>query len=142
MKTITLQPDRFWLTRHYVALSTLASVVIAVASPGSLNARAIEVNGVYGWGLLVFIAAVAVLLLAEAATTAFVSGVQINALRSRRHTLLMLLALGQLSMGFLIVTFAPASAALVVRFGLDASIAAMVAFLDLFQRHKRDRCFP
>lgn len=132
--------DRFWLTRHYVALSTLASVVIALSAPGSLNARALAENGLYGWALLGFLSAVALLLLFEAFTTAFVAGMQIGALRSRRHTLLMLLAVGHLSMGFLIVTYAPASSALVVRFGLDATVATVVAFLDLFQRDKADRC--
>ena len=113
MTAVSLTPDRFWLTRHYVALSTLASVVIAVASPGSLNARALEANGVMGFALLTVLAGVAMLLLVAAFTTAFVRGVQIDALRSRRHSLLMLLALGHLCMGFLIVTFAPVSAALV-----------------------------
>lgn len=134
--------DRFWLTRHYVALSTMASVVIAVGSPGSLNARALAQNGAYGWALLMVLSAAAMLLLLEAFTTAFVPGIQINALRRRRHTLLMVLAMGHLCMGFLIVMFSPDAAALVVRFGLDATVAALVAFLDLFQRYRRDRCFP
>ena len=34
---LTFYPDRFWLTRHYLALSALVSVVIGVAAPGSLN---------------------------------------------------------------------------------------------------------
>lgn len=142
MRSPFIKPDRFWLTRHYVALSTLASVVIAMASPGSLNAQALAQNGLYGWVLLGVLSVAALLLLVEAFTTAFVPGVQINCLRSRRHTLLMVLAMGHLCMGFLVVMYAPESAALVVRFGLDATVASLVAFLDLFQRYRRDRCFP
>ena len=38
-------PDRYWLTRHYVALSTLVTVIIALLAPSSLNARAIAASG-------------------------------------------------------------------------------------------------
>lgn len=136
----SLSPDRFWLSRHYIALSTLVSVAIAKLSPGSLNAMDLEINGLAGDILVVILTVVASLLLVEAFSTAFVTGVQINPLRRRRHTLLMMLAIGHLSMAYIIVVYAPFSATLALRFGLDAVVAVLVAFLDLFQRHKADRC--
>jgi FtsH-binding integral membrane protein len=127
--------DRYWLTRHYLAASTLVTYIIA-AVPGSLNARAIEATGDGGWLVLWFLGVVSLTSLCEAFITAFVPRMSCEWLRHKRHTIFMVIAVGQLVMGYVVLIYAPGSAALVLRFALDAAVAATLAFLDLFARHK------
>jgi hypothetical protein len=128
--------DRYWLTRHYVAASTLVTFAIALAAPGSLQALAIEAAGSVGWWVIGLLTVISVASLFEAFVTAFVPRLTCEWLRRRRHTLFMAMALGQLCLGYAVIVYAPASAALILRFALDATVAAMLAFLDLFARHR------
>jgi hypothetical protein len=128
--------DRYWLTRHYVAASTLVTYFIAWAAPDSLNARAIDATGAAGWWFMAVLALVSLLSLCEAFITAFVPRLTCEWLRRRRHTLFMAMAIGQLCNAYAVLIYAPENAALLVRFSLDATVAALLAFLDLFARHK------
>lgn len=131
--------DHYWLTRHYVAFSTLVTFLIAITAPMSLNAQAIESAGPVGWAVVTALALVSFAALFEAFVTAFAPGRTCEWLRKRRHTLYMLIAMGQLSLGYALVLYAPDSRMLILRFALDATVAAAVAFLDLFARHKAAR---
>lgn len=131
--------DRYWLTRHYLAVSTLVTFAIAVMAPGSLNTRAIEASGPIGWVVVAVLAVISLVALYEAFITAFVPTASCEWLRNRRHTVFMAIALGQLSLGYAVVLYAPGSKALLLRFALDATLAATVAYLDLFARHKVER---
>ena len=128
--------DRYWLTRHYVALSTLVTFALAALAPGSLNARAIESAGPQSWYVIAALAVVSLAALVEAFITAFVPRASCEWLRRRRHTLFMAIALGQLCLGYAVLIYNPQSSALVLRLALDATVASLVAFLDLFARHK------
>lgn len=131
--------DHYWLTRHYVAASTLVTFLIAITAPFSLNARAIEAAGPLGWFVIGVLAMVSFAALFEAFVTAFVPRQSCEWLRKRRHTVFMTMALGQCVLAYLVLIHAPDSAMLILRFSLDASVATAVAFLDLFARHKAAR---
>jgi uncharacterized membrane protein YhaH (DUF805 family) len=128
--------DRYWLTRHYVAASTLTTYAIAAIAPGSLNAQAIDAAGEAGWWVLGILTLISLASLVEAFVTAFVPRLTCEWLRRRRHTLFMAMAMGQLCLGYAVIAYAPAASALILRFALDATVAALLAFLDLFARHK------
>jgi hypothetical protein len=131
--------DQYWLARHYVASSTLVTLLIASLAPESLNARAFAAAGPpAGW----FVAALTLVSLAslyEALVTDFVPRLQCGWLRRRRHTLFMGVAVGQLCLAYALLSYAPNNWPLILRFSLDASAATALAFLDLFARHRADR---
>lgn len=131
--------DHYWLTRHYVAASTLVTFLIAITAPMSLNARAIEAAGPVGWAVISGLALLSFAALFEAFVTAFVPRQSCNWIRRRRHLVFMCIALGQLSLSYAVALYAPDSRMLILRFALDATIATTVAFLDLFARHKAAR---
>ena len=128
--------DRYWLARQYAAASTLVTFAIAFLAPNSLNAQAVEAAGSGSWLFVGAMAALSLAALIEAAIAAFVPGRRCEFLRDRRHTLFMGIAIGQLCTGYLVLSYAPDSAWLLLRFSLDASVATGIAFFDLFARHQ------
>lgn len=128
--------DHFWLTRHYVALSTLVTFAIAATTPASINAHAINAAGPLGWWAVAGLAAISFVALAESFISAFVPSWSCRFLRNRRHTLFMGMALGQLCLGYAVIVYSPSSTGLMLRLTLDATMATAVAYLDLFARHK------
>jgi hypothetical protein len=131
--------ERYWLTRHYVAASTLVTLLIAILAPNSLNARAIGAAGPLGDWVLLCLVAVSVASLCEALITDFAPRLTCQWLRRKRHIIFMCMALGQLCLAYVLLAFAPESWVLMLRFSLDATVASSVAFLDLFARHKADQ---
>lgn len=129
-------PDRYWLTRHYVVLSTLVTVLISLLAPGSLNARALDAAGPLAGLFVPCLIVISVASLFESFVTAFVPHRSCEWLRRRRHLLLMSIALGQLCLAYIVVVYAPSNWAIVLRFSLDATVASSVAYLDLFARHR------
>jgi hypothetical protein len=130
--------DRYWLTRHYVAASTLITFCISVLAPDSLNARAISAAGPLGWYIVVVLGVVSLASLLEALITAFVPRLTCDWLRRQRHLIFMVIALGQLCLAYAVLAYAPQNWVLILRFSLDATVATLLAFLDLFARHKAD----
>lgn len=133
---ISSDPDNFWFPRHYVALSTAATFIIALSSPSSLNARALDAAGPLGPWVLAGLLALSLVVFAESFVHSFLPWFRWAWLRRHRHTLLMLVALGQLSNAYIVTVYAPDSAALAIRFVLDAAAATWLAYLDLFLRHQ------
>lgn len=128
------------LLRHYVALSTLATAAISFLSPESLNARALEHNGVWGSGLLMIMSALSLVLIFDAIFSSLKSDLPTDKIGDKRHLILIALALVNVANGFVVVAFSPDSGWLAIRFCLDGTFAALVAFLDLFQRHGGKKC--
>lgn len=128
--------DRYWLTRHYVACSTLFTLLGLLLTPASLNASAIGAAGPLGWWFMLGLSAISAASLFEAFVTAFVPSLPCQWLRERRHTLFMAIALGQLCLSYAVLAYSPGNWPLILRFSLDASVATLLAFLDLFARHK------
>jgi len=128
--------DRYWLPRHYVAMSTLVTLLGFWFAPGSMNATALEAAGPFGLWVVVGLGVVSLASLFEAFVTAFVPRFSCEWLRRRRHTLFMAIGLGQLCLSYAVLAHSPENWPLILRFSLDASVATLLAFLDLFARHK------
>lgn len=129
--------DRYWFTRHYIGLSTLATFAIALLSPDSLNGRAVDAAGPVGWWVVAILAVVSFIALMEAFFTTFMCGDRMWWFREHRHVGFMLIAIGQLCLAYLVVEYSSTSSVLVIRFSVDAFAATFIAFLDMFARHRK-----
>lgn len=131
--------ERYWLTRHYVAASTLVTLLIATLAPDSLNAKALNASGPPAWWVVSALGLISLIVLFDSILNAVAPRYAASLLRRHRHMLFMAMAVGQLCLGYAVIAYAPNNATLMLRFSLDATVAASVAFLDLFSRHRLDR---
>ncbi|MDN4590250.1 hypothetical protein DBA29_17305 [Xenophilus aerolatus] len=129
---------RYWITRLFVACSTVATILVIWWEPEALTHRLISQSGAQGWWLVGLLACVAVLGVADVIVNDILPDrISIAWVKRRRHFVYIGLAMGLMSMTFVFVAgdggwFRP----LVLPFWVDAFFAALVAFLDLFQRHR------
>lgn len=132
----SLPMRRYWLVRLYLALSVLTVSLIACFEPRTMIYMLIAQSGPIGWWCVLALACVAALaacdvlvndLLPEPCRFAF-------AMRNR-HIIYMLLALGLVSTGYVIARQAGVTA-FHARLLLDASVATLIAYFDVFARHK------
>lgn len=130
---------RYWITRMYVAASVLASVAVIWWEPHTLTHRLISQSGAAGWWLVALLAVVAGAGIVDVIVNDILPDrFHLLCIKQRRHLLYIGLAMGEASLCFV---FAMGEGgwwrALLLPFLLDAAVAALVAFLDLFQRHRQ-----
>lgn len=131
---------RYWFTRLYIALSVLVSVTITIIEPTTLAHRLILGKAGYvGWLSLLTLGVIAVL--------AVLDGIVNDALPARfvlptakryRHLVYVALSLGLVGITYVIASRAGYSP-LMWSYWLDATAAIVVAYLDLFSRHREGR---
>lgn len=127
---------RYWLIRSYIAANVFVTCSIALFEPNSVIYRVVQESGFTGSmsvGVLMCLAFVAL------------CDVLINDLMPARyrfewsfdyrHLLYMWLAMGLVSVSAVIIKSIGPSP-LLLRFWLDALLAALVAFLDTYSRHR------
>lgn len=130
---------RYWMTRLYVALSAFATIVVIWWEPAALTHRLITQSGLPGWYLVGALAALALFGVIDVVVNDMLPDrFRIRCAKRYRHLIYIALATGLACMSYVFVAgdggwFRP----LVLPFWVDASFAALVAFLDLFQRHRR-----
>ncbi|APW38455.1 hypothetical protein RD110_15640 [Rhodoferax koreense] len=129
---------RYWMTRLYVALSTLTGVYTMWTEPSALTHRLIEKSGQQGWMLAAGLAAVAMVAIADVIVNDLMpERFRLVTAKNKRHLVYCFLALGILCMTYVFVSgdggwYRP----LVLPFWIDALFAVGVAFFDSFQRHR------
>jgi hypothetical protein len=132
---------RYWITRLYVALSGLTSILVCWLEPEALTHKLIDASGDQGWVMVGVLAVLCVIAICDVLVNDLLPDrYELAMPKRRRHLIYIALAMGIFCMSYVFVagensTFRP----LVLPFWLDGSIAAGVAFLDLFQRHRAPR---
>lgn len=132
-----ISSQRYWLSRTYLALSTLVITSLGCFEPNTMFYMLIQQSGDAGWYCVFALACLAIIALVD---------VVINDLmpdcfcfpfvRDNRHLIYMLLSLGLMSTAM--VVFKRSGLSVVdARLILDSIIAATIAFSDLFYRHKK-----
>ena len=129
---------RYWMTRLYVALSTLTSILVSWFEPTTLTHRLISQSGEQGWAMVGLLAIVCLLAILDVVVNDLLpTRFAFAAAKRYRHLIYIALSMGIVCMSYVFIVgeggwFRP----LVLPFWVDASFAAFVAFLDLFQRHR------
>jgi hypothetical protein len=131
-----VQRERYWIARHYVAASTMITLLIVLLAPGSLNYKSVEAAGPIGWYVLGVLFFVSLLSLVDSSIMRLMPQSRTRFLKRWRHLTFMAIGLGQLSLSFVVLSYAPENWVILLRFGLDATVATAIAFFDLFARHK------
>lgn len=125
---------RFWLARLHVALSTFVIAVITIMEPLSLGNQVITRTGPLGWLCVMALAGVSLLCAADVIVNDMLPDRFRLPLAYRwRHLLYMLLALGLVSVTFVIAA-AIGFSTLMLLYWLDAIAAVFVAFATPFCR--------
>lgn len=133
---------RYWITRLYVALATLAAIVATWLEPDALSHRLISNTGDQGWALVWILALVSIAAVVDVVVNDLLpERFHLRATMRRRHLIYIALAVGIFCMSYaFLVGAAGADGAwfrpLVLPYWLNGAVAAAVAFLDLFQRHR------
>jgi hypothetical protein len=128
---------RFWMTRLVVPLEVLVAVVIVSwFEPASLTAHAINATGVFGWGLVLLLAASCLAAMVDVAWNDLMPArfVLPTALKNR-HLGFMGMAMTLAMIGF-IVAYVHGWTPLLLVYWLNAVLAAAVCFMDLFARFR------
>jgi hypothetical protein len=129
---------RYWITRLYVALSALTSILVSWLEPQALTHKLIDASGRQGWAVVAILAAICLVAIADVIVNDLLPDqFKMVATKRHRHLIYIALAMGIFCTSYVFVAgdgsrFRP----LVLPFWLDGFIAAAVAFLDLFQRHR------
>jgi CHASE2 domain-containing sensor protein len=128
---------RYWITRLYVALCTLVSIAVTWLEPESIAHRLVDATGGQGWPLIAMLAGVACLAIVDVLVNDLLP-LRFTFLRAKRHRHLIYAALsmGIFSLSYVILVGAGGWRPLVLPYWLNGGVAAAVAFLDLFQRHR------
>ncbi|WP_295855907.1 hypothetical protein [uncultured Xylophilus sp.] len=130
-----MQP-RYWHTRLLLALSVLVSIYICWREPDSLGHRIIVRSGSEGWICVAALAAVALAALADIFVNDILPArVTLCAVMSRRHLVYMAMAVGLMSLCY-VVADEEGWTELLLHYGLLAAFSAHIAFTDLFHRHR------
>ncbi|CAN5857208.1 hypothetical protein BH11PSE13_BH11PSE13_12060 [soil metagenome] len=129
---------RYWITRLYVALSTVMSIIVSWLEPGALTHRLIDRSGEQGWVMVGLLAVVCGFAIVDVVVNELLpEKFKLPTAKKHRHLIYMALAMGIFCMSYVFIVgeggwFRP----LVLPFWLDGFVAAAVAFLDLYQRHR------
>lgn len=129
-----LTGNRFWLARLHVALSTFVIATITITEPLSLSSQIITRTGPLGWACVMTLAGLSLVCAADVVVNDLLPDkcVMPSALRWR-HLLYMLLALGLVSITFVIASVIGFTTAFFI-YWLDAVAAVFVAFATPFCR--------
>jgi len=129
---------RYWISRLYLALSTLATIGVIWLESDSLMHRLITQSGPAGWYLVGILAFVAIVALADSIVNDLLPDrYRLKAAKRYRHLVYVAIAMGLASMSYVFLAVGGGWRPVVLPFWVDTMFAAMVAFLDLFQRHRR-----
>jgi len=129
---------RYWVTRLYVALSTVTTIVVIWSEPEALTHRLISQSGSPGWWLVGLLAVIALIGVVDVVVNDLLpEHIRLDCAKRYRHLIYAALSMGLVCMCFVFVAgsggwFRP----LLTPFLTDAAFAALIAFLDLFQRHR------
>lgn len=130
---------RYWITRLYVALSTLTTIAVIAWEPEALTHRLITQSGPPGWWLVGILAAVAIVGIVDVVVNDMLPDrFHLRCAKRSRHLIYVALSMGLMCLTYVFIAGGGGWwRALAMPFWIDASFAALVAFLDLFQRHRQ-----
>lgn len=129
---------RYWITRLYVALSVLLSLVVSWLETEALTHQLLNDSGRQGWWIVAALAMVCLTAVADVIVNDLLpTRFSLPTAKRHRHLIYIALSIGVFCMSYVFIVgdggwFRP----LVLPFWLHGVIAAAVAFLDLFQRHR------
>ena len=128
---------RYWITRLYVALSTLVSAVIIVFEDEALVHKIVWHSGPTGMWCVVALALVALVAAADVVVNDLLPDRFVFEVAKRnRHLVYMALSMGLMSLCFVMTQSKGEWSQVTLRYQLDALVAATLAVLDLFSRHR------
>lgn len=129
---------RYWITRLYVALSSLTSIAVIAWEPEALTHRLITQSGPPGWWLVGFLAVVAAVGIVDVVVNDMLPDrFHLRCAKRSRHLIYVALSMGLMCLTYVFIAGGGGWwRALAMPFWIDAVFAALVAFLDLFQRHR------
>lgn len=128
---------RYWITRLYVALSAFTAIAVIWWEPEALTHKLITQSGERGWWLVSALACVAVVGIFDVIVNDLLPDrFHLRCAKRWRHLIYAALAIGLMCITYVFIAGGAGWRALVLPFWVDASFAALVAFLDLFQRHR------
>lgn len=140
--SMTKPHPRYWITRLYVALSTIVSCVIIAFEDESLVHRIITESGPTGMYCVLILALVAMIAAADVVINDLLpDAYQFEVAKRYRHLVYMALAMGLMSLCFVMTKAKGDWTQITLRYQLDAAVAATLAVLDLFSRHRGHYAF-
>lgn len=129
---------RYWITRLYVGLTTLCAIFVTSHEPEAISYKIIQASGDQGWRMVYLLGVIAGLAVVDVLVNdLFPERFKIEVAKRNRHLIYIGLATGIFSISFVLLSDAGGwYRPLVLSYWLHGSVAALVAFLDLFQRHR------
>lgn len=127
---------RYWLTRLYLACSVLNVTLVSCFESRTLLYRIIQQSDDAGWWCVLGLACLACLGVVDTLINDLLpKNFNLRCAKKYRHLIYMALAMGMLSLAYIIAK-AEGASYLLIRPCLDAAVAACIAFFDLFARHR------
>jgi hypothetical protein len=127
---------RHWLSRLYVTMSILISVLITMLEPRSLAYQVMEEGSAAGWAFLFLLGALGLVALFDVCVNDLLPHeFDMPSGRRWRHLVYMALAVGLCCVSFVIAADTGFSMVL-LNYWKDIAICVAIAYLDLFQRHR------
>lgn len=134
---------RYWLSRGYGALLTLALLVGAWFEPDSLAYELLDKGGPNAWRMVVIVCGVCCLGLLDVVANDLIRRTSMGFTKRHRHVVYFLIALGNFAVAYVFVTESGNRfRALLLPYCLNGVFCAFVAVLDLFERHRAQQACP
>lgn len=127
---------RYWTVRLYIALSILTTLGVIRFEPNFLSHKYITHSGEFAWLCVGVLAVLSFIALVDVVVNDLLPETfQLRCAKSNRHLIYIFQALGIACIAFVLYAEG-ASIPVILSYLVDGAFAALVAFLDLFQRHR------
>jgi ABC-type Na+ efflux pump permease subunit len=127
---------RYVVARLYVVLSVFTSVVMSIFEPASIHHQIFDATGTGSLLVLTAIGAIAGIAFMDIIVNDLAPNkYQLKIFYDNRHILYMALSLGMYGISAAMI-FTYGASAVLIRLWLDGGVAAAVAVLDIFARHR------
>jgi hypothetical protein len=129
---------RYWLSRSFVAIMTLALIVGAWLEPESLVHELFDKSGLWGWRVAGLVCATCVLCTLEVVWNDLLPAHRsMKFVKRRRHLFYLAIGVGNAACAFMFVDLSGGLyRGVMLPYTVLAAYSFIVAFLDLFQRHR------
>ena len=132
----------YWMARLILCLFVLNTHVITVLDPQTRTSELITASGPAGWWVLALLVVLAIGGIVDVFINDFLpASMQIAAVYGRRHLLFLAIAAGSLAISGVIVEKEGWSFVLMA-YWLHTTVAAALAYLEMFARHRSGRTAP
>ena len=129
--------SRYWLTRLYLACSILSPLFITWLEPEAITHRLINESGALGWYMALALGIVCVVGIVDVIINDILPDrYQLLCAKRHRHLIYMAMSIGTFSMLYMYVAVGGHIRWLILPGAVDGTVAAVVAVLDLFNRHR------